>query len=59
MPVNSAVLQIPAQSPKSYGDRDLIHLTKAALIAHSKIVELMRQDRAEDLGDQPGDGCED
>ena len=47
------------QVAKSYGDRELIHLTKAALIAHSKIVELMRLDRAEGVDDQPGDGCED
>ena len=43
---------------KSYGDRELIHLTKAALIAHSKIVELMRQDRSESEDGQPGDGRE-
>ncbi len=43
---------------KSYGDRELIHLTKAALMAHSKIVELKRKDRARDIGDQPEDGSE-
>ncbi len=43
---------------KSYGDRELIHLTKAALMAHSKIVELKRKDRAGDIGDQPEDGSE-
>ena len=43
---------------KSYGDRELIHLTKAALMAHSKIVELKRNDRAENVGDQREDGSE-
>jgi hypothetical protein len=43
---------------KSYGDRELIHLTKAALMAHSKIVELRCKDRAEDIGDQPEEGYE-
>ena len=43
---------------KSYGDRELIHLTKAALMAHSKIVELKRADRAEDINNKPEDGYE-
>src|SRR5579871_608873 len=41
---------------KSYGDRELIHLTKAALMAHSKIAELKRKDRADGIAEQSEEG---